>query len=139
MLIRELATDRRKKRRFAINRELRYKLLEDQAIVESGMGSTVNLGSGGVAFRTEQPLPPGSFIELSISWPALLENTCPMRLIIFGRVLRSSTNLSACTLDKYEFRTQARASQPLAMPRHDSMLERWAGSVRKEVMKAASA
>ena len=137
-LIRDLAIERRKKARFPMNRELRYKVLEDDTIVESGMATTIDMGSAGVAFLTDHQLPPGAFIELSISWPVLLENSCPMRLIAFGRLLRSSGRMSACTVDKYEFRTQSRAARPVATVRSDSMLQRWAGNIRKETTKAAS-
>src|SRR6266567_6021307 len=80
--------ERRSKFRFAIEREIKYKIAEDGELKVSGFGQTINMGSGGVAFVTEQPLTPGGFIELSISWPVLLGDTCPMRLIVFGRVLR---------------------------------------------------
>lgn len=135
----DLAVERRKKVRFPINRELRYKVLEGDTIVESGMGTTLDMGSGGVAFRTDHLLQAGSFIELSISWPVLLEGSCPMRLIVFGRVRRSAGRQSACTMDKYEFRTQSRAVQPIAPVRADSMLQRWAGNLRKESVKSVSA
>jgi hypothetical protein len=39
-------------------------------------------------------------------------------------------------VDKYEFRTQARVLRPMVAVRNDSMLQRFAGSVRKESMKA---
>ena len=130
--------ERRKKVRFYLNRELRYKVLEEETIVDSGLGATLDIGSGGVAFLAEQRLPIGAFIELSISWPVLLENSCPMRLIVFGRIVRSSGCKTACTIDKYEFRTQARAPRPISLPRTDSMLQRWAGNIRKELMKAAA-
>jgi len=138
-LIKDLAKERRKKARFPMDRELRYKVLEDETIIASGMGTTVDMSSGGSAFRTDHPLMPGAFIELSISWPVLLENSCPMRLIVFGRVLRSASGQSACTIDKYEFRTQARAPRPIVAVRSDSMLQRWADNIRKETMKAVSA
>ena len=134
----EMAVERRRKARFFMNRELRYKVLEDGAVVEAGRGMTFNVSSGGVAFLIEQQLRAGSFIELSISWPALLEGSCPMRLIVFGRVLRSSGRKSACTVDKYEFRTQGRVLQ-VAPVRTDSMLERWADTVRRESLKSARA
>jgi len=137
-LIKDLAVERRNKTRFLMNRELRYKVLENDTIVESGKGITLDLGSGGAAFLIEQQLHAGSFIELSISWPVLLGDSCPMRLIVFGRVLRSSGHKSACTVDKYEFRTQARVLQ-VAPVRTDSMLQRWAGAIRKEGVKAISA
>ena len=129
------ATDRRKKLRLPIRRELRYKLLDEGAIMDSGTGQTLNMGSGGVAFSADHDLKPGAFIELSISWPALLDNTCPMRLIVFGKVRRSEGGRSACTIDKYEFRTQARTIQAAGVMRSDSMLQRWAGEILKENLK----
>jgi hypothetical protein len=139
MLIKDLAVERRKKARFPMNRELRYKLLEGDTIVEVGLGTTFDMGSGGIAFLTERELPVGSFIELAISWPVLLEDSCPMRLIVFGRVVRGCGRLTACTADKYEFRTQARVLRPVAPVRNDSMLQRWADNIRKESMKTATA
>ena len=139
MLIKDLAVERRKKTRFPINRELRYKVLEGGTIVEFGVGTTLDMASGGMSFVTERELPLGSFIELSISWPVLLENSCLMRLIVFGRVVRSADRQTACTLDKYEFRTQARVPRPIAPVRNDSMLQRWADNIRKENMKTANA
>jgi hypothetical protein len=93
------------------------------------------MGSGGLAFTIDQELKPGAFIELSISWPVLLDDSCPMRFIVFGRVLRSVGRKSACTVDKYEFRTQARTFQTAPAVRNDSMLQRWAGGMRKENVK----
>ena len=93
------------------------------------------MGSGGIAFITGQPLAPGTFVELSISWPALLEETCPMRFVVFGRILRCAGRKAVCTIEKYEFRTQARTFQPLATTRADRMLERWADGIRKENLK----
>ena len=139
MRIEEIALERRKKARFPLHREMRYKLLENDTIVASGMGQTIDMGSGGIAFQIDQPLTLGAFIELSISWPVLLEDSCPMRLIVFGRVVRSAGRRTACTVDKYEFRTQARAVRSIATVRTDSMLQRWADGMRKETLKAASA
>src|ERR1051325_1096630 len=96
--IQDLAMERRRKARFPMNRELRFKVLEDEKVLETGTGTTLDMGSGGVAFLTERPLPVGAFIELSISWPVLLEDSCPMRLIAFGRVLRSNGNKSVSSI-----------------------------------------
>jgi len=131
--------ERRSKFRFGIQRELRYKVLEDGAMIASGTGQTVNMGSGGVAFSAEHQLKPGAFVEVSISWPVLLDQTCPMRLIVFGRVLRSAGKKNVCSVDKYEFRTQARTFQAASVPRSDGMLQRWAEGIRKEAMKASEA
>jgi hypothetical protein len=125
--------ERREKARFPLERELRYKVLKDKSIVAQGVGTTENMGSGGVAFVLDHFLAPGSYVELSISWPVLLEGSCPMRLVAFGRVLRSDNGRCACTIDKYEFRTQARALTATASAgvRNDAMLQRWAEGFRK--------
>jgi hypothetical protein len=131
--------ERRSKFRFAIERDLRYKIIEDGVVVASGIGQTINIGSGGIAFRTDQPLTPNRQVELSISWPALLDQTCPMRLIVFGRVLRCNGRKSVCSIERYEFRTQSRTFQQPETTRPDSMLHRWAVGTRKEALRTTVA
>jgi hypothetical protein len=82
---------------------------------------------------------PGSFVELSISWPVLLDESCPMRLIVFGRILRTAGKRAVCSVDKYEFRTQSRMIQPIAVPRTDGMLQRWSDSFRKGTLRTTVA
>lgn len=127
--------ERRRKARFPICREMRYKLLEDDTIIAQGTGETIDMASGGVAFTTGQPLRPGAYIELSISWPVLLDENTRMRLVVFGRLIRSNHQTAACTVEKYEFRTQARATASVCEIRQDSMLQRWVEELRKGVMK----
>jgi hypothetical protein len=131
--------ERRNKFRFGIQRELRYKVVEDGSVIASGTGLTIDMGSGGVAFAAERELKPGTFVEVSISWPALLDATCPMRLMVLGRVLRSLDRKTVCSIDKYEFRTQARSFQAVSAPRSDGMLQRWADGFRKEALKTSHA
>jgi hypothetical protein len=131
--------DRRTKYRFGIEREIRYKLAEDGVVVAAGSGKTINISSEGVAFTAEHALAPGGFVELSISWPVLLDETCPMRLIVFGRLLRCSGLTAVCTIDKYEFRTQSRTFQATAVTRSDGMLQRWVDGIRKENLKTSVA
>lgn len=131
--------DRRSKFRFAMEREVRYKVAEEGVVVAAGSGQTVDICSGGVAFVTEQPLTPGGFVELSISWPVLLDETCPMRFIVFGRILRCNGCKAVSSIDKYEFRTSARTFQASVTPRGDGMLHRWVEGVRKESLKVSAA
>ena len=124
--------ERRAKKRFVMEREIRYRVLEQDKIIAVGNGKTLNLSSNGVAFVTENELPPGAFIELSIAWPALLENRCPLQLIGFGRVLRSSGGTVAATLEQYEFRTLAKVVPESAWSaRSDQKLRRWAEAVAR--------
>jgi len=128
--------DRRAKRRFAIHRELRYKLLDGATIVAYGTGETLDMASGGVSFTTGQQLTLGAFIELSINWPALLEGTTPMRLVVYGRVLRNEYGSAVCTVDKYEFRTRAKTVDSRPPVHNDSIFQRWVDNYRKEAVRA---
>jgi len=131
-------TERRRKARFPMSREVRFKLVEKDSVVTAGTGETIDIGSGGVSFIAGQPLKVGSFVELSISWPVLLEANIHMRLVVFGRLVRSSTRVAACTIDKYEFRTQARPEKADWNGRRDCMLLRWVDEIQKDVIKMRS-
>jgi hypothetical protein len=58
-----------------------------------------------------------------------------MRLVVFGRVVRTQPGFCACTVDKYEFRTQARTIHALPGGRGDNMLQRWANAMLREEYK----
>jgi hypothetical protein len=45
-------------------------------------------------------------VELAISWPIMLNDTCPLKLVVIGKVVRSSAALTAVQMERYEFRTQ---------------------------------
>lgn len=122
---REKDNDRRAKHRFAIERELRLKILDGERPAKIGIGNTIDISSGGVAFETVTKLVPGTLVELSISWPVLLDDTCLMRLVVLGRVVRTRRQMVACTVDKYEFRTQARAPQNQPRTLFDGTQRRW--------------
>jgi hypothetical protein len=98
--------ERRTKRRFQIEQDVRYKMLYGQRIAETGTGRTVNISSGGVWFTTDAPLMPGMPIELSMNWPVLLNDSCHMKLMIYGCIIRTSERGAAVAIERYEFRTQ---------------------------------
>ncbi|MDE3165738.1 MAG: hypothetical protein KGN36_08030 [Acidobacteriota bacterium] len=98
--------ERRTKRRFTIDQEVKYKMLYGQRIAETGVGRTLNISSGGVWFSTESMLTSGMPVELSMSWPVLLNDSCPMKLMIYGCVVRSNERGAAVAIERYEFRTQ---------------------------------
>lgn len=133
----ERKLERRSKHRYAIERELRFKLLDDDRIVGTGTGETVDISSGGVAFRVGQRLDPGALVELSISWPAVLGESCLMRLVILGRVLRSGER-AAASIERYEFRTQGRVFSPSPWVRADSTLRRWIQATAKDGKNASA-
>jgi hypothetical protein len=72
----------------------------------SGTGKTLNIGSSGVLFTTEEKLPLGQSVELSVNWPAMLDGTCPLKFVAVGRVVRSEAQMAAVRIERYEFRTR---------------------------------
>lgn len=101
------AADRRTSDRFPIEREVRYKVLNKKNGEEFGVGKTVNMSSTGVLFTTDQLLLPGRRIEVSVSWPAQLNNRCALRLVARGRVVRFDEGKAAMEIQQYEFKTQS--------------------------------
>ena len=110
--------ERRSKRRFQIEQEVRYKMLYGQRIAETGAGRTINISSGGVWFTTESMLTMGMPVELSMNWPVLLNDSCPMKLMIYGCVVRAHDGGAVVAIERYEFRTQGSRSfqQPAVHP-----------------------
>jgi PilZ domain len=134
-----IGRDRRGKSRFAIRRDVRFKILEKEQVVSTGNGRTVDLSSQGVAFETASKLAVGELLELSISWPVLLDETCLMQLVVCGHVVRTRRNVVACTIDRYEFRTQRKAT-PISLRDIDvSGFRRWMAGPKLELKSVAGA
>ena len=98
--------ERRTKRRFRLEQEVRYKMLFGQRLAETGTGTTSNISSSGVWFNTSATLNAGMPIEISMNWPVLLNDVCPMKLMIYGCVVRANEKGAAVAIERYEFRTQ---------------------------------
>ena len=109
----EISQDRRSKRRYPIELPLHYKIVKNCLTLGVGKGSTIDVSSRGIAFKSDAPLGVGSYLEVSISWPALLNESCALKLMVSGRVVRSRENVTAMSVDRYEFRTAgAKVFQP---------------------------
>jgi hypothetical protein len=101
----EISQDRRARRRYPIGLAVQFKIMKNYLVTGSGSGTSIDLSSGGIAFSTIMPLKVGTYLELSISWPVLLNQSCPLKLVATGRVVRSDQHSSAISMDRYEFRT----------------------------------
>jgi hypothetical protein len=99
--------DRRADRRYEISLELRWKVVRRRQTIDIGSGRTIDLSSGGILFESNRPLPVGRNVELSINWPALLQNVTPLQLIAYGRIVRSDGYRSAMRMAQHEFKTLA--------------------------------
>ena len=104
--------DRRHTDRFPIERELRYRALAKRGGDEAGAGRTLNISSGGILFTSEHILLPGRRIEVSINWPAQLDQKTGLRLVARGRVVRFEHGRGALEIQQYEFRTHPLTREP---------------------------
>jgi c-di-GMP-binding flagellar brake protein YcgR len=115
------ATDRRDSKRFAIEQEAVYKVLDHRvAVPESGSGKTLDISSGGVLFETAQHLRSGKRVELSVNWPAQLEGGCALKFVAVGRVVRAEEKRAAMHIEQYEFRTRRTKELPAMEPEKPS-------------------
>ena len=111
----EISGERRSKQRFPIEFPLQYKIVRNCRVTRTGTGTTVDISSSGIAFIADEPFNVGAYVELSITWPVLLNGSCPLKLVVEGRVVRSSRSSTAIRMDYHQFRTQGRtATQPVA-------------------------
>jgi hypothetical protein len=106
--------ERRGTNRFPVREDVRYRVVQSKAVKVSGCGATLNIGSGGILFTTEDKLPVGRIVELSVNWPARLDGICPLQFVATGRVVRSDAHRAAVRIERYEFKTRSMNSPALA-------------------------
>ena len=91
--------------RYPITLDVEYKLPATGSGEQIGIGKTVNLSSSGVLFEATGRLPARSLIELFIDWPLLKEGAHPLKLVMYGRVIRSDGQLAVVRVSRHEFRS----------------------------------
>jgi CheY-like chemotaxis protein len=103
--------ERRNNARFDCHLAVSYQSLEKPFVSGQGTSETLNISSKGVLFRADEALEPGQLIQISVDWPARLENQIPLKLVAEGRVVRNIKGVAAMTIEKYEFRTRRTPAQ----------------------------
>ncbi len=100
-----ISGDRRADRRYQLRLDLKWKLIRRRRVLDTGVGHTLDLSSGGVMFDAGRNLPEGLNVELSLTWPVLLHNVAPMQLVVSGKIKRTAGRLTAMQTVQHEFRT----------------------------------
>ena len=101
------SSDQRRHFRYPISLDIEYRLLNWSPVGRAGFGRTRNISTRGILFETNDTLPPlRAEIELLIHWPFLLDDVCPLRLVIRGRVVRTEGKAVALRIQRHEFRTR---------------------------------
>jgi DNA-binding NarL/FixJ family response regulator len=122
--------DRRTNARFPCRLAVSYQALEHPFFSGTATSETLNISSKGLLFSTDEALQPGQLLQVSVDWPARLENQVPLKLVAEGRIVRNLNGQAAMRIDKYEFRTRrarADASGGAAAP-----------GIKKEITKSLS-
>jgi hypothetical protein len=96
-------SDRRANHRYPISMELTYRVVPKGK--QARAGRTLDISSRGICCLGLEPLPARTKLEVSLSWPILL-GSCPLKLVIVGRVLRSDAQRTAIAIIKHEFHTR---------------------------------
>lgn len=104
--------DRRCRNRYPVSLEIEYMILACGHLVRSGNGTTINISSNGILFRTDDTLEPGASIKMAIKWPFLLEDLCALKVHILGIVVWCDIGRAAMQISHYEFRTASVRSNP---------------------------
>ncbi len=95
--------DRRLQRRYPLELDVEFKIVDDDKVVSTGTGRTGNMSSGGVLFYAEEGVPSGPHVELAVRWPAVLGNAPFLELRIFGRLVRNNAQGLAMRMSRYHF------------------------------------
>jgi PilZ domain len=124
-----VSMERRSRVRFPLELRVRFRTLGKSYAV-AGIGSVVNMSSGGVLVAFQHEISAGTPVELNIEWPAALDGRVPLRLVAVGRVVRCETASFAVGLERHHFRTTA--GTHLAS-------NAWFGEYPQQAVKKASA
>jgi hypothetical protein len=73
------------------------------------------MSSSGLSFTAHRPLSIGQKLDLSIDWPARLDESVQIQLVATGVVVRSNGTVTALRIERHDFRT--RRAGPRLVPR----------------------
>jgi DNA-binding NarL/FixJ family response regulator len=99
--------------RFPIPLAISYQTLEHPILSGQGTSETLNISSKGILFTSNEQFQAGQLVQISLDWPARLENQILLKLVAEGRIVRNANGQTAMTIAKYEFRTRRVSKAPV--------------------------
>ena len=94
--------------RFSLALDFRYSIVAPEPRA-GGAGRTVWIGSHELAFVADGSLRHGEKIQMSMTWPAALDDGVALQLTVVAIVALSLGTTAIAKLTRYEFRTRAAA------------------------------
>ena len=109
-------SERRKNKRFPVRRDARYSILEPYRHNPAVATETLDISSGGMRLLCANAPAPGSRMDVSVNWPAELENGTRLKLFARTRVVWTANGVVGVLIERYEFRTQGKEAKTLTWP-----------------------
>jgi c-di-GMP-binding flagellar brake protein YcgR len=105
------AQERRSARRYELHLPVHYRVSQKGESTKWGSGTTREMSTTGVSFRTRKPLPVGSHVELIVDWPAKYADDQPIDLQLTGFIVRSDNHRTAVRITSRRFRINSQFVQ----------------------------
>jgi hypothetical protein len=99
--------DRRGAKRYPIEAEASYKLLDQGRWHELHQCVAFNISNSGVWLKSERALPVGARIDVVLDWPTRLNSATDVVLNIEGRIVRSNGDHVAVCVERSSFVTRS--------------------------------
>ena len=100
-----IGVEQRRTKRYPLSLDLTYTVSFGRKILDYGGGRTIDWSSSGLRFVGERPIEVGRRLEIAIQWPLTLEDGVPLKVVVFGKSVRTAQCETSLQIDKYEFRT----------------------------------
>lgn len=134
----ELKTERRAARRYPLVADVEYRITDGWGQVKTGRGTTIDISRFCVFFSPENPVPAGINIELSIPWPAWLNGTVALSLLVIGKTVHVRGECVAVRIGRYHFRTRSSRPNARTQPAAEKIGEPDGSSAGVRLQKARS-
>jgi hypothetical protein len=109
--------EKRRSNRFPVRQGIQYLAIDPGQGKSAGGGLTLDMSGSGIRISIQERIPIGRILEVSVDWPVRLNETCPLKVVLIGRVVRCEADWAALSILRYEFRTRgAGLGQGVALP-----------------------
>jgi hypothetical protein len=95
-------SERRSRNRYPIARQLTFTVWAGKAPVLSGAGTSINVSSTGMLFRSTGRLRPAEYVTAAVDWPLLSGDGERLVLVVSGPVVRTHGSRMAMSISRHE-------------------------------------
>jgi hypothetical protein len=102
--------------RVELRRHRRFPITANAECLLDGRRSevvTTDISSAGILVQSADILPTSARVELRIDWPSRLDGRCPLRLVVVGKVFRTTARGTVISIALYEYRLAPTAPMDL--------------------------